>query len=129
MTNLTNLINATQEEVEDLLKEQFADELNLYIEGFMESEEEWSLMSSEELFKNFALYAERIGFLKTVEQIEEDDEEAIEVLKSYTPVELHKHIKNYLIDMSGSVESDVIYDKLQILGDFMMYCKVSQEAF
>lgn len=126
---MTNLINATQTEVADLLKEQFADELNPYIEGFMESEEEWSLMSSEELFKNFALYAERIGFLKTVEQIEEDDEEAIEVLKSYTPVELHKYINGYLADMSNSVESDVIYDKLQILGDFMMYCKVSQEAF
>ena len=129
MTNLTNLINATQEEVVDLLKEQFADELNLYIEGFMKSEEEWNLMSSEELFKNFAQYADNIGFLKTVEQIEEDDEEAIEVLKSYTPVELHKYINGYLADMSNSVESDVIYDKLQILGDFMMYCKVSQEAF
>ena len=126
---MTNLINATQTEVEDLLKEQFADELNLYIEGFMKTEDEWSLMSSEELFKEFALYAERIGFLKTVEQIEEDDEEAIEALKSYTPVELHKYINGYLADMSNSVESDVIYDKLQILGDFMMYCKVSQEAF
>lgn len=30
---MTNLINATQEEVADLLKEKFADELNLYIEG------------------------------------------------------------------------------------------------
>lgn len=126
---MTNLINATQEEVVDLLKEKFADELNLYIEGFMKTEDEWSLMSSEELFKKFAQYADNIGFLKTVEQIEEDDEEAIEVLKSYTPVELHKHIRNYLIDMSGSVDSYVIYDKLQILGDFMMYCKVSQEAF
>ena len=126
---MTNLINATQTEVEDLLKEQFADELNLYIEGFMKTEDEWSLMSSEELFKKFAQYADNIGFLKTVEQIEEDDEEAIEALKSYTPVELHKYINSYLADMSNSVESDVIYDKLQILGDFMMYCKVSQEAF
>lgn len=126
---MTNLINATQTEVEDLLKEQFADELNLYIEGFMKTEDEWSLMSSEELFKKFAQYADNIGFLKTVEQIEEDDEEAIEALKSYTPVELHKYINGYLADMSNSVESDVIYDKLQILGDFMMYCKVSQEAF
>ena len=126
---MTNLINATQEEVVDLLKEQFADELNLYIEGFMKTEDEWSLMSSEELFKKFAQYADNIGFLKTVEQIEEDDEEAIEALKSYTPVELHKYINSYLADMSNSVESDVIYDKLQILGDFMMYCKVSQEAF
>ena len=126
---MTNLINATQEEVVDLLKEQFADELNLYIEGFMKTEDEWSLMSSEELFKKFAQYADNIGFLKTVEQIEEDDEEAIEVLKSYTPVELHKHIRNYLIDMSGSVDSYVVYDTVTILGDFMMYCKVSQEAF
>lgn len=126
---MTNLINATQEEVVDLLKEQFADELNLYIEGFMKTEDEWSLMSSEELFKKFAQYADNIGFLKTVEQIEEDDEEAIEALKSYTPVELHKYINSYLADMSNSVESDVIYDKLQILGDFMMYCKDSQEAF
>jgi hypothetical protein len=60
-------------------------------------------------------------FRATVQQIEEDDSEAVAWLKQYLSEELHGKITDYLQDMSESVDDDVVYNGLELLGDFMMW--------